>query len=87
MSLRLKVVAYTEDLKLLAKVMRSYPKAQEMNTNNCALEGFELFISTRRKLNLLCGSEYESHCLDKIKYSSPLANPRLRRPTLHVCWS
>ena len=70
-SLKLKVAAHTGDPKLLVVAMRSYPGAEDLNTRNCALKGSELFGSTKRKLDLPLGSEYDSHHLDKVNYSIP----------------
>ena len=78
-SLKLKVVAHTGNPKLLAKAMGSYPGAKDLNTRNCALEGFELFGSTKRKLDLPLGSKYDSHCLEKMNYSIPHLNTRSAR--------
>jgi hypothetical protein len=49
--LKLKAAAHAGDPKLLAEAMRSYPGAEDLNTRNCSLEGFELFGSTKRKLD------------------------------------
>ena len=38
-SLKLKVAARCGDLKLLAKAMKSYPGAEDLNTRDCALKG------------------------------------------------
>jgi hypothetical protein len=78
-SLKLKAAAHISDPKLLAEAMRSYPGAEDLNTRNCALEGFELFGSTKRKLNLPPGSEYDSHRPDKVKYSIAHLNTRSTR--------
>ena len=59
--------------------MRSYLGAEDLNIRDCALEGFELFGSTKRKLDLPPpGSEYDSHRPDKVNYSIPHPN---KRPT------
>ena len=78
-SLKLKAAAHTGDPKLLAKAMRSYPRAKGLNTRDCALEGSELFGSTKRKLDLPPGSEYDSHCPDKVNHSIPHPNIRSTR--------
>lgn len=52
-SLKLKATTYTNDPKLFAKVIRSYPNTKDLNTMNYALEGFELFGSTKWTLDLL----------------------------------
>ena len=48
-SLKLKVVAQCGDPKHLADVMKSYPGAENLNTKDCVLEGYELFGSTKTK--------------------------------------
>ena len=52
MSLKLIAATHTSDPKLLAEIMRSYPWANDLSTRTCALEGSELFGSTKRKLDL-----------------------------------
>ena len=51
--------------------MNSYQVAKNVNTRDCALEGSELFGSTKCKLNLSPGVEYDSHQSDKVNYSIP----------------
>lgn len=48
-SLKLKTVAKYGDPRLLANAMKSYPWVEDVNTRDCALEGFELFGSTKQK--------------------------------------
>ena len=60
-SLNLNVVIMCGDPKLLAEAMKSYPGVEDLNTRNCALKGFELFGSTKRKLNLPPGAYCDSH--------------------------
>ena len=78
-SLKLKVAVRTGDPKLLVEAMRSYHGAEDLNIRNCALEGSELFGSTKRKLVLLPKSEYDFHCPDKVNYSNPHPNTRSTR--------
>ena len=78
-SLKLKVVARCGDPKLLADAMKSYPGLEALNTRNCVLEGFELFGSTKRKLDLSPGVDCDSHRPDKVNYSIPCPNTRVRR--------
>lgn len=73
-SLKLKIAYHIGDPKLLVEAMRSYPGAKDLNTRNCVLEGFELFGSTKRKLNLPSGFEYDYHHPYKVKYSIPHLN-------------
>ena len=70
-SLKLKAVVRCGDPKILVDAMKSYSGAEGTNTRNCALEGSELFGSTKRKLNLPPGVDCESHRLDKMNYSIP----------------
>ena len=44
-----------------------------------ALEGSELFIFTKRKLGLPPGVNCDSHQPDKVNYSIPRPNTRVRR--------
>jgi len=78
-SLKLKVVGRCEDPKLLADAMNSYPSAEDLNTKDCALEGSELFVSTKRKLNLPPGADCDSYRCDKVNYSIPRPNTRAKR--------
>ena len=81
-SLKLKAAAHTGDPKLLAEAMRSYPGAEDLNTRSCAMEGSELFGSTKRKLDLPPGSEYDSHHHDKVNYS--ISHPNTRSTRAHI---
>ena len=67
-SLKLKVDARCGDPKLLVDAMKSYPGLEALDTRDCALEGSELFGSTKRKLDLASGVHYNSHRPDKMKY-------------------
>ena len=79
MSLKLKVVAMCGDPKLLADVIKSYPGVEDLNTRDCALEGFELFGSTKRKPDLPLGVNCTSHRSNKVNYLIPHLNTRVRR--------
>ena len=68
---KLKVVAGCEDGKLLVEPMKSYLGAEGLNIGDCALEGFKLFGSTKRKLNMPPGADCVSHRFDKVNYSIP----------------
>ena len=78
-SLKLKVAAMCGDPKLLADAMKSYPGLEDLNTRDCALEGSELFRSTKQKFDLLPGVDCDSHRPDKVNYSIPRPNTRVRR--------
>jgi hypothetical protein len=60
-SLKLKVVFRCGDPKLLAYAMKSYAGLEYLNTRDCALEGSELFGSTKQKLDLPHGVDCDSH--------------------------
>ena len=77
-SLKLKAVVHTGDPKLFAEAMRSYPRIKDLNTRNCALEGSQLFGSTKRILNLPLGSEWFSSS-NKVNYFIPHLNTRSMR--------
>ena len=49
--------------------MKSYPGAEDVNTKDCALEGSELFDSTKHKLNLPSGADCDFHQSDKVNYT------------------
>ena len=48
-SLKLKVAARNGDPKLHVEAMRSYLRVEVLKIGNCALDGFELFESTRKR--------------------------------------
>ena len=60
-SLKLKVVARCGDPKMLVDSMKSNLGAKVVNTRYCALEGSELFGSTKCKLNQPLGVDCDSH--------------------------
>jgi hypothetical protein len=68
-SLKLKTVARCGDPKMLADAMKSYPRAEYVSIRDCALEGSELFNSTKHKLNLPPGADCDSHRPNKVNYS------------------
>jgi hypothetical protein len=78
-SLKLKVAARCGDPKLLADAMKSYPGVEDLNTRDCALEGSELFGSTKRKLDMPPDADCDSHRPDKVNYSIPRPNIRVKR--------
>ena len=59
--LKLKATTRCGDPKILANAMKSYPGVEGANTRDCALEGSELFGSTKKKLNLPPGVDCDSH--------------------------
>lgn len=71
MSLKPKDVARCGDPNLLVDAMKSYLGAKDVNTRDCALEGFKLFGSTKRKLDLPHGADCDSHSMDKANDSIP----------------
>ena len=73
-SLKLKAVAMCGDPKMLVDAMKAYPWAEDVNTRDCALEGSELFGSTKHKLNLPSGADCDSHQPDKVNYVIPRPN-------------
>jgi hypothetical protein len=64
---------------MLADAMKSYPRAEDVNSKDCALEGSELLGSTKRKLNLPPDADCNSHLPDKVNYSIPRPNARATR--------
>jgi hypothetical protein len=46
--------------------MKPYPGLEDLNTRDCALEGSELFGTTKRKLDLPPGVNRDSHRPDKV---------------------
>ena len=84
--LELKVAARCGHPKLLADAMKSYPGLQDLNTRDCALEGFELFGSTKWKLDLLSSEDCDSHRLDKVNYSILRPNNTVRMSFICKGW-
>jgi hypothetical protein len=78
-SLKSKAVARWADPKLLADAMKSYPGLEYLNTRDCALEGSELFGSTKRKFDIPPGAGCDSHRPDKVNYFIPRPNTRVKR--------
>ena len=78
-SLKLKVAARCGNPKILADAMKFYPGTEGANTRDCALEGSELFGSTKRKLNLPPGVDCDFHRLDKVNYSINCPNTQATR--------
>ena len=84
-SLKLKVVAMCRDPKLLADAMKSYLGLEDLYTRDCALEGFELFGSTKRKFDLPPGVDCDSHRPDKVNYYIPRPNTKVRMACIEEC--
>lgn len=64
-SMKLKVATRFGDPQLLADAMKSYQGVEDLNTR---LEEFELFRSTKRKLDLLPYVECDLHQPNKVNY-------------------
>jgi hypothetical protein len=60
----------------LKLAMAKMPGAEEFCTRQPHLEGEEVFGSTKRKLDLPPGSEYDSHRPDKVNFSHPRTGTR-----------
>jgi hypothetical protein len=78
-SLKLKATARCGDPKLLADAMKSYPGLENIHTRDCALEGYELFRSTKRKLDLPPGADCDSRRPNKVNHSILCPNTKVRR--------
>ena len=78
-SLKLKVIVMCVDPKLLADVMKSYPGLEDLNTRDCALEGSELFGSTKQKLDQPPGVDCDSHLSNKVNHSIPRPSTKVRK--------
>ena len=76
---KLKAATMCGDPKMLADAMKIYTGAKNVNIRNCALEGSELFGSTKRKLNLPPYVDCDSHQPDKVNYSIHRPNTRATR--------
>jgi hypothetical protein len=59
--------------------MKPYPGLEYLNTRDCALEGSELFGTTKQNLDLPPGVNRDSHRPDKVKYPIHRPNARVRR--------
>ena len=78
-SLKLKVVAKCGDPKLLVDAMKSYPRLEDLNIKDCALEGLELFGSTKHKRLICHNVDCDSHQPDKVNYLIHHPNTKVRR--------
>ena len=77
-SLKSNIVVRRGDPKLLAHAVKSFPWAQDFNTMNCSLEVSKLFGSTKQKLNLSPGANWDSQQSNKVNYSFPCPNIRAK---------
>lgn len=68
MSLKLNITTMCGDPKLVVDAMKSSPRAKNINTIDCVLEGFELFGSTKPKFNVPPCAHCNSHLFDKRNY-------------------
>ena len=69
--LRLRAAQRSGDAEVIAKVLSSFPGAEDLITKPCGLEGAEIFGSSKRKLDLPPGSHSDSHWQDKVNFSIP----------------
>ena len=83
MILKLKVASRCEDPKLLAYAMKSSMGLEDLNIRDCALEGFELIGSTKRKFDMPSGVDCSSHRPNKMNHSIPRPNTRFRRACIN----
>lgn len=74
--MKFKVAARPGDPKLMTGAIKSYVEVEDMNTRDCALEGFELFGCMKQKLDLPPNSICDSCRLDKVDYSIPHLLPK-----------
>ena len=77
--LQIKIVVRCGDPKILADAMKHFPRSEYLNTRNCALEGSEVFGSTKWKLDLPPSTHGDSHWFDKVNYSIPRTNDLLKK--------
>ena len=82
-SLKLMTIARCGDPKLLAYAMKSHPGVEDFNTRYCVLEGSELFGSTKQEFGLPPDVDRKLHQSNKVNYSIPRPNTRVRRACIH----
>ncbi len=78
-TLKLRAAASSKDPKLISEAMKTFPGAEDFPIHDTPLEGSEIFGSTKRKLNMPIGSQFDSHRPDKVNYSIPRLNTRSTR--------
>ena len=59
--LRLRAARRSRDAEVIAKVLSSFPGAEDLITKPRGLEGAKIFGSSKRKLDLLQRSHSDSH--------------------------
>ena len=74
--LRLWAAQKSGDAEVIAKVLSSFPGAQDLITKPRGLEGTEIFGSSKRKLDLPPRSHSDSHRQDKVNFSIPRMSTR-----------
>ena len=74
--LKLQTTQKSRDAKVIAKVLSSFPGAEDLITKPRGLEGTEIFGSSKRKLDLPLGSHSDSHRQDKVNFSIPCMQQR-----------
>ena len=74
--LRLRAAQRSGDAEVIAKVLSSFPGAEDLITKPYGLEGAEIFGSSKRKLDLPPGSHSNSHRQDKMNFSIPRMSTR-----------
>ena len=72
---------------MIAKVLSSFPRAQDLITKPRGLEGTEIFGSSKRKLDLPPGSHSDSHWHDKVNFSIPRMSTRSTKACIEEAFS
>jgi hypothetical protein len=57
---KLKEIVHRRDPKLVAKAMKSFLGTKYLNKRYCALEGFKIFGPTKKKLDFLLESKFDT---------------------------
>ena len=74
--LTLRAAQRSEDAEVIAKVLSSFPGAEDLITKPHGLEGAEIFGSSKRKLDLPPRSHNDFHRQDKVNFSIPRMSTR-----------
>ena len=69
---------------LVANAMKSYPGAKYLNTRDCALEGPELFGSTKQKFDLSPNVDCNLHQPNKVNNSILHLNTKAKRTCIEM---
>ena len=85
--LRLRAVQKSEDAEMIAKVLSSFPRAEDLITKPRGLEGAKIFGSSKKKLDLPLGSHNDSHRQDKVNFSIPRMSTRSTRARIEEALS